>query len=256
MTSPIEQLLARARLVNEPYSQEDIRAGADRIAARVAARVHGTAGTPAGEAGAQDPVGAAAGMAAQDLRNLCETVVTSGGALVSLRRRFFASVMPEPPGARVLGCILLLAEHEDSAQFWWQYAAGAGDPTATYCLYLHHRARGEDGQAEWWHVQADVPPATHDEGEAAQELATALRVLSWLKMDADARPDEVSRSVSAVLGYVPAALAYVDDDLELPMPIDADFAHRIKALASAPSPVPRTTCRGRRTRARLPERKK
>ncbi|MFH9125735.1 hypothetical protein [Streptomyces globisporus] len=75
------------------------------------------------------------------------------------------------PGARVLGCILQLAESEESARFWWQYAAGAGDPAASSCLYLHHRALGEHAPARWWHDQTELlqnTPSTdhpHTRGE-------------------------------------------------------------------------------------------
>jgi hypothetical protein len=53
------------------------------------------------------------------------------------------------------------------------------------------------------------------------------------------------------MDYVPAAVAYVDDDLDLPLP-DPDFAQRIQALATAPA-APRTRCS--RPLEPLPERK-
>lgn len=147
MTSHIDQLLAKARLVNDPYPQEDINAAAERIAARVAAR-RAEPAPPTGlePCGPPQPAGhAGAGVAAQDLRTLCETAVMSTGALASLQH-FVARSLPEPSGARVLGCVLQLTEREDAARFWWQYAAGAGDSPAVYCLYLHHMAHGERGK--------------------------------------------------------------------------------------------------------------
>lgn len=73
--------------------------------------------------------------AADDLQTLCETVITHTGALTDLRI-FLARALPEPSGARVLGCMLQLSEREESARFWWQYAAGAAIPppaTASIC---------------------------------------------------------------------------------------------------------------------------
>ncbi|MFF4352445.1 hypothetical protein [Streptomyces sp. NPDC001530] len=172
-------------------------------------------------------------------------------ALASLRH-FVARSLPEPSGARVLGCILQLAEREDSARFWWQYAAGAGDSPAIYCLYLHHMAHGEQGEAEWWHTQAEASSAHDEEPAGQQELVTTLRVLRSLKT-ADDTSDLVTRTalVSAVLDYVPAAVAYVDDDLDLPLP-DPDFTERITSLTTTPAPAPRT--HGRRTFDPRPER--
>ncbi|MBL1093138.1 MULTISPECIES: hypothetical protein [Streptomyces] len=39
-------------------------------------------------------------------------------------------------GAQVFACMLSLADHPESAQFWWQFAAGAGNRAAAYCLHL------------------------------------------------------------------------------------------------------------------------
>jgi hypothetical protein len=232
MTSPIDQLLARARLVDEPYTPEEINAAAERIAARTAVR---RAGPHLAERPVTEPEGPQGG-AARDLRTLCETAVMSSGALASLKR-FVAPALPEPPAARVLGCILQLTEQEDSARFWWQYAAGAGDSAATYCLYLHHMAHGEEPEAEWWHTQA-AAGAVGDRGRSAagpQDLAATLRVLRGLKETGEPALALAARAaqVGAVLNYVPAAVSYVDDDLDLPLP-DADFADRITSLTASP----------------------
>ncbi|MGW3416757.1 hypothetical protein [Streptomyces phaeochromogenes] len=202
--------------------------------------------------------------AADDLQTLCETVITHTGALADLRI-FLARALPEPSGARVLGCMLQLSEREESARFWWQYAAGAGDPAASYCLYLHHRALGEHGAADWWHTQHTQTDAVADaEAGPEVEITTTLRILRALKPDDSPVPEPVN----AVLHYVPAAVAYVDDDLDLPLP-DPDFTDRVRALtaltATAPaSSTPATPVVGgsaeatRRTRKRkpLPERRR
>ena len=165
--------------------------------------------------------------AADDLQTLCETVITHTGALTDLRI-FLARALPEPSGARVLGCMLQLSEREESARFWWQYAAGAGDPAASYCLYLHHRALGEHGAADWWHTQHTQTDGVADaEAGPEVEITTTLRILRALKPDDSPVPEPVN----AVLHYVPVAVAFVDDDLDLPLP-DPDFTDRIRALTA------------------------
>ncbi|MFI6277544.1 hypothetical protein [Streptomyces sp. NPDC050988] len=202
--------------------------------------------------------------AADDLQTLCETVITHTGALADLRI-FLARALPEPSGARVLGCMLQLSEREESARFWWQYAAGAGDPAASYCLYLHHRALGEHGAADWWHTQHTQTDAVADTETGPEvEITTTLRILRALKPDDSPVPEPVN----AVLHYVPAAVAYVDDDLDLPLP-DPDFTDRVRALTaltatSSASSTPAARVGGgtaeapRRTRKRkpLPERRR
>lgn len=68
-----------------------------------------------------------------------------------------AQPLPDPQGARVLGCILWLNRSHEAARDWWQYAAGDGD-AAAFSLHLHHLARGERTEANWWHTQAERTP--------------------------------------------------------------------------------------------------
>lgn len=68
--------------------------------------------------------------------------------------------------------LLHLAGKAEGAQFWFQYAAGAGSRAAARCLYLHHLARAEVATARHWHEQCrelpeddglpDLPPVPHD----------------------------------------------------------------------------------------------
>ncbi|MFJ4963396.1 hypothetical protein EES43_00300 [Streptomyces sp. ADI96-02] len=254
MTPHVDEFLSRARLVSTPYTQDDI----DAAEARVLARLHAydTAPPPAIPA---PPAGPTAHEAAQNLQTLCETVVTHTAALRTLDT-FLTPQLPEPSGARVLGCILQLAESEENARFWWQYAAGAGDPASAYCLYLHHLALGEHGPARWWHEQSELlrsAPSTDasddpsgggpaDDSDTPDDvpydvsaalkavtatdaslLPTALRILGALKTDSAPVPAEVG----AVLDYVPAAVGYVDD-FDLPL-TDPDFTHHIRNLIGA-----------------------
>ena len=215
-SSSLDDLLARARLVpTAEYTQADIDAGQRRLARRLAA-------TPRNGNGAPDPDGPR--LAAADLTALCEAVVAQPGSLDSLAELLAPSSVPEPHGARVLGCLLALAAAQDSARFWWQYAAGAGDHPAAFCLALYHEAHGETSDATWWREQADLPACTADQLPPAQEVRDRLRVLSRLHQN---RP--VPKAVKAAISYVPAAVGWIDDDLDLPLP-DADFTTRLQNL--------------------------
>ncbi|MDX3310795.1 hypothetical protein ACWGH3_23910 [Streptomyces sp. NPDC054884] len=56
----------------------------------------------------------------------------------------------EPDGALAFACLLYVAEPDNGAQFWWEYAAGAGSVTGALCLYLLHLSRGELRDARHW----------------------------------------------------------------------------------------------------------
>ncbi|MCQ8831591.1 hypothetical protein [Streptomyces malaysiensis] len=258
MTSPIDHILARALL--NPTPPIDFEAAEARLAARHA----DPGGAPPHERPPQHPRGTAGAAEAaapgadermaQDLHTLCEAIMARPDALTQLRD-FLTRRILEPPGSRVLGCVLQLAGHEDHAQFWWQFAAGAGDPAAAYCLYLHHMALGEDGQAhawlEWWHEQAgnDIPPVTdtvEDWAATDHEMAAALRILHGLK-----RGQEVPPATTAVIHYVARAVDFIDDpDIDLPLP-EPGFADRIEDLTTTKAAAASAPPAGR---AVLPER--
>ncbi|GAA0588838.1 hypothetical protein [Streptomyces crystallinus] len=232
MTSPIDAVLARARLTHRPCTEAEVGAAEQRLAAWVGAPPSRLAARP----GRSRPAVWRALLsepgppldelsAAQDLTVVCEMFVIHPDALDDLTL-FFARALPEPAGARVLGCMLHLTGRPESARFWWQYAAGAGDAAATFCLGLHHRALGEHPEADWWHHQADTLGA-HRTTAGDVDLTTTLRILRALRTG----PLPVPDLVHAVLDYIPAALSYVDDDLDLPLP-DPDFADHITALTT------------------------
>lgn len=274
MTSPIDELLARARLVYEPCTRDEIDAARARLIARLA-RTPEDPPLPAvpeetPPAGGETALTGGAREAARNLQTLCETVVTRT-ALHSLVDFFNHTVMPQPVGARVLGCLLQLAHSEESARFWWQYAAGADDAPAAFCLYLHHLALGEIGEADWWYAQgviiqarpADALPPCRacaraagaplpdtaeeyapalplEQAEPADalrasdaSLPTTLRVLRALKTRTGSAP--VPTAATAIMDYVPAALGYVDDDLDLPL-LAPDFADHIRTLTAHTAP--------------------
>ncbi|MBB1252540.1 hypothetical protein H3146_04010 [Streptomyces sp. OF3] len=233
MTSPIEQLLDRARLASAAYSQEDIDAGAARLAARLRGEGRASAAQPQEEGGGEaGTAGRATDINADLLQTLCETLLDYPESLDDLRF-FLNTSLPEPTAARVLGCILQLAGGEDGAQFWWQYAAGAGDTAAVYCLYLHHLAHGETVQARWWRTQTGPPEAPHCSAVGPhyrRDTTTALRVLHALRQeDPHHRVD-----LPPLVRYVMDALRPVDDDLELPLP-PPDFPDHIASYFRRPS---------------------
>ncbi|WP_406388903.1 hypothetical protein [Streptomyces sp. NBC_00887] len=256
MTPHITEFLSRARLVTTPYTQEDIDAAEARLIARIHTSTPPAAAPPAPPAAV--PEEPTEQQAAQNLNTLCEAVVTRKTALSTLNT-FLTPQLPEPPGARVLGCILQLAESEENARFWWQYAAGAGDPAASYCLYLHHLALGEHGEADWWHEQTEqiqsALPSSDDSTDAeprikndvsdavtdalhavtttdASLLPTALRILGALKTESEPAP--VPEVVGAVLDYVPAAVGPIGD-FELPLPAPG-FTDHIRTLTKTTGP--------------------
>ncbi|MFF9757569.1 hypothetical protein ACF1FC_33185 [Streptomyces sp. NPDC014344] len=193
--------------------------------------------------------------AAADLRALCETVVRHTPATAVAA--FITDQVPEPRSALVLACVLQLTDTDDGARFWWQYAAGAGQPAAAYCLYLHHLALGETHAARWWHTQTnevqpetastprartavlwddDVVPAVLRDGDGAS-TTTLLRVLRRLA-------SHVSRPQSAVVAelmtYMPIAVAigYLrEPDSELPLP-GPGFACQIRTRLAAAAERP------------------
>ncbi len=195
----------------------------------------------------------AAAAAAADLRALCETLVRhTPPTAVSA---FVTDQIPEPRSALVLACVLQLTDTDDGARFWWQYAAGAGQPAAAYCLYLHHLALGETYTARWWHTQTNEvqtdklkphaplvrtsicwdndlvdPVVLHHEDSSS--TTTILRVLRRLARHVS-RPR--SAVVTELMTYMPTAVAigYLrEPESELPLP-GPGFARKIRALLAA-----------------------
>lgn len=234
MTSPIDHLLARARLIDAPRT-----AVGDRCA-------HSTADAPwihhpARRHAREDR----SRQASADLRTLCETAVTRS-ALDTLSCGFLAHNLPfEPDAASVLGCLLQLGHAPDAARFWWQFAAGAGDAAAAYCLALQHRAHGEETAAAWWLQQIPGVTETDDDIPAVPDrlpvidrpasLPTTLRILGKLRPDRRFRARQPG--IAAVMDYVVSTFKFVDDDVELPLPED-EFSARIRTLTDRGTPAP------------------
>ncbi|MET8645037.1 hypothetical protein ABZX69_37685 [Streptomyces sp. NPDC004074] len=50
----------------------------------------------------------------------------------------------------------MLADREEGAQFWHQYAASGGQAIGAVCLYLMHVRRGEWRDARYWAKQVEA----------------------------------------------------------------------------------------------------
>lgn len=264
MTTPIEKALAKARLEDSTYTPQDIEAAEHRIAARVAGRLlHGvlslddameparaqTIRSPVPDHTAWQPEEQLRSDAAGALRALCRSMVAEADVLHQLST-FVGDRTLDPDGAIVLGCVLQLAAREDSARFWWQFAAGAGDMSATCCLYLHHLSLGETREADWWRAQmmpnTPAVPAPEDSGRPAEPggeddglwpACPQAPTYTMLTIGLNEHPPTATviwrhmalpQVAAAVVSYVPTAIEYVDD-VDLPLPT-AGFAERIEEL--------------------------
>ncbi|MGV9419998.1 DUF6207 family protein [Streptomyces sp. NPDC003674] len=234
----IDQLLSRARLQQQPAVPPDTVPYEDWAYPALTAD-----GFPLwDDAGAET----ADDTAMTNLNTLCEAAVNHSTASLE---DFVTDQLPAPRGAWVLGCVLQLADAEEGARFWWQYAAGAGDDAASYCLYLHHRALGETYAADFWREQTSIDTETDPEtvslpGATApadslrldRSTPTVLRLLN--RLTPPGRPR--SETVTAVLDYVPTAVTagYArHPDREIPLP-GQDFATHIAIILATTSHAP------------------
>lgn len=168
----LDAALADAAVLAEEYAGYDEGAARRRVARRIAAdRVRSAIGTGAA---AEPARGGAAPTAWDDLVLDAACHVRAARCLDDLtwalvESRDFAELALHarswPHGvdsALLFSCLLHLTDRLDAAQFWFQYAAGAGSRTAAQCLYLHHLARAEVRTARHWKQQARLlPPEEH-----------------------------------------------------------------------------------------------
>ncbi|TGZ12330.1 hypothetical protein DV517_74250 [Streptomyces sp. S816] len=186
-------------------------------------------------------------IAAKELAALCEAAVARSSAdqLVD----FLTDQVPQPRAAWILGCVLQIAGAADGARFWWQYAAGADVAPASYCLYLHHLARGDVHAAALWQAQTSLyaqeegTTAFYSQDSAAYNMVNAdtslpalLRILSRLT---PVEPRQHTRAATAVIEFVSRAVTVGYDchpDLEIPAP-GQHFAEELQIIIAAASSV-------------------
>ncbi|MEV4441392.1 hypothetical protein AB0K09_20680 [Streptomyces sp. NPDC049577] len=84
----------------------------------------------------------------RDIGALCRYTLDVPGASQRAGRFVVAEYPTDPVGARGRGCMLCLTSGPgDGSRFWWRYAAGIGDSTAAYLLFLDALLRGEHDEA-------------------------------------------------------------------------------------------------------------
>jgi hypothetical protein len=140
----IDELLADARIPTAPRDRFDVGAALRRLATEAAAAT-----------AKPHPDTVRAAEAGQRLSVVCRWILNRPDAADHVDR---LAQEPSPAdeghvevdGALVFACLLHLTDHRESAQFWWQLAAGAGHRAAAYCLHLHHLSLGETREARHW----------------------------------------------------------------------------------------------------------
>ncbi|MEW2615008.1 hypothetical protein AB0937_33470 [Streptomyces sp. NPDC047880] len=228
----IEELLSRALLVRERTLPRDtVPASTPRPA-------------PDATHSGQSFSSGSSRAAAEDLRALCETLVQHTPPHTVAK--FVTNQVPEPRAALILACVLQLTDTDEGARFWWQYAAGAGQAAAAYCLYLHHLALGERDTADFWHRQTDdvqpppEPPAFDHAGtwQPADHRITSTSTTHFMRILRHLAQQTVRTrrpGVTKLMAYIPTAVAagYLrEPDTELPLP-GHEFARRINSLLTA-----------------------
>jgi len=228
VTTALDDLLVQSLLLRAPHVPSDVvpyEEYDDEV----------PAAEPSGDRGAARSLGA-----------LCEAALLH--CTPDRLADFVTDQLPGPPVAWTLGCALHLAGLESGARFWWQYAAGAGDPAAAYSLHLHHLADGDPHAAAFWLAQVCA-----DDGEvpdADTDTATVLRVLSRLTEQSAPRPH--TPVAVAVIDFVQRAVAIGYDlhpGFEIPLP-GPDFAVHLEIIAAATA----APCRPAPRRRPLPNR--
>ena len=171
----IDELLADARVSTTSPDAFDVGAALRRLA-----------GDAAGAATAPSPDLVRAAQAGQRLSVVCRWILNKPDAADHVDRLAQEPAAPmddghlDVDGALVFACLLHLTDHPESAQFWWQLAAGAGHRAAAYCLHLHHLALGETREARHWlHVVTDDVLDTDAPDDAF--LATLEAVAAYVR---------------------------------------------------------------------------
>ncbi|MEV7796564.1 hypothetical protein [Streptomyces sp. NPDC087512] len=253
--STIDDLLAQSLLLHRPHVPCDVVPYDDLAYAGLLEQ-----DMPQWDDGGPHPADEGA---AQSLAALCEAVVAHCTA--NQLADFLTDQLPQPRAAWILGCVLQLAGADDGARFWWQYAAGADDAPASYCLYLHHLARGDTHAAALWHAQAydhTAPDHSTDPGQDAPanhmvtadtSFATVLRILSRLS---ETVPRRHTPAAQAVIEFVATAVAIGYDrnpDLEIPLP-GTNFAEQLEIIIAAASGTRRHSAPRTESTGALPNR--
>jgi hypothetical protein len=174
VTATIDTLLADAQIPVSGQKGFDVSAALRRLATDASRRTPTAEITRAAQAG-------------QRLSVVCRWVLNEPDAAAHLDkiadgpgRGPLTEERMDVEGALVFASLLHLAGHPESAQFWWQLAAGAGSRAAAYCLHMHHLSLGESKRAQHWfhqltHSMADTAPPDAAFLEALEIFARYVR---------------------------------------------------------------------------------
>ncbi|MFE5514037.1 hypothetical protein ACFQ9J_26250 [Streptomyces sp. NPDC056529] len=136
-------------------------------------------------------------------------------------------------GLFVFACSLYLANHPESARFWWQVAIGAGHAAAAYCLHLQHLVDGELALAEHWWRQigislADTLGPGLDLSEQTGLVEGLERFAGYVGRTGDHRPVPVGSLQKEF-----ERLADIHDDDGLLCRPDRHLANRLRELTTS-----------------------
>ncbi|MFJ5266749.1 hypothetical protein ACIQAC_40485 [Streptomyces sp. NPDC088387] len=151
----IDEALHRARVFQDEYTTADLENARHNLARHLHELrwVQFLNATPHNGPRAHPLPAALHEQAAHDLRVLCRGTVRHHGA--AARINTFNS-RRDPDGALTFASLLYLADQDEGAQFWWHYAAGAGNVTAALCVYLLHLRHGDMNDATHWAGQISL----------------------------------------------------------------------------------------------------
>lgn len=229
----IEEALARARIFAGAYTPADLEGSRQRITDQLF-ELRWMQAFASPTAGTRGPARAPLMLherAANDLRALCQGVIHDDDAARRLARFDAAR---DPGGALAFACLLMLADREEGAQFWLQFAAGGGQVTGALCLYLLHLRRGEWRDAQHWarqmaHLENEpcqYSPVAHEIVETTSETG-GVTVFIDLPDDQAAVPEAAVRDALEDLD-----VDLIDEFGAIPQP-SPELPHQLADLVTA-----------------------
>ncbi|GAA3093812.1 hypothetical protein ACFQ0X_39250 [Streptomyces rectiviolaceus] len=230
----IEEALARARIFEGDYTAAHQAASQRRITEQLLElRWMQTLAEP--HTGSARPARAPLLLheqAAVDLRALCQGVIHDDDAVHRLAR---FDTFRDSGGALAFACLLVLADREEGAQFWLQFAAGGGEATGALCLYLLHLRRGEWRDARHWAQQmsaledwpSQYTPVPHEVVDAAPATCGGVKVYINLPDHGAAIPESAVKGAMEDLD-----VDQVGDFNAVPQP-SPELAHQLEDLVTA-----------------------
>jgi hypothetical protein len=232
----LNEALARARIVDaDTYTPAHREASRGRIADQLhEMRWMQALAEPAGPTRRRRQPVLLHERAASELRALCQGILHDTDAARRIARFDKAR---DPGGALAFASLLVLADREEGAQFWLQFAAGGGQATGAICLYLMHLRRGEWRDAKHWARQvetlerepcqyAPVPHEVVDTTTSPSGPDGALTVFLDLPDDAAAVPEAAVKDAVDDLD-----VDRIDGFGTIPQP-NADLAHQLEDLVT------------------------